>query len=245
MKLNLLAALTITTAIGLSGCGAIHTAVAKRNLEVDTKMSDTVFLEHVAANKKTVFIQVRNTSDKDLAIETKITKALQAKGYTLSQDPAAAHYWIQVNVLKCDKMNLRDAQNALSGGFGAGALGAATAASVVGYNSDSVGATVGAGLAGAVLGVAADSMVEDTNFTMITDLQISEKAKDGVVVTTNDQAALKQGNSGSKTVTSTETGNMHKYQTRVVSNANQVNLDFVDAKPVLEDQLAKSISGIL
>lgn len=64
-------------------------------------------------------------------------------------------------------------------------------------------------------------------------------------ITINDQAALKQGNSGSKTVTSTETGNMHKYQTRVVSNANQVNLDFVDAKPVLEDQLAKSISGIL
>ncbi|EER0907229.1 hypothetical protein C0224_005190, partial [Escherichia coli] len=45
--------------------------------------------------------------------------------------------------------------------------------------------------------------------------------------------------------TSTETGNQHKYQTRVVSSANQVNLKFEEAKPHLEDQLAKSIANIL
>ncbi|EFC0592734.1 hypothetical protein CV150_005215, partial [Escherichia coli] len=42
-----------------------------------------------------------------------------------------------------------------------------------------------------------------------------------------------------------ETGNQHKYQTRVVSSANQVNLKFEEAKPHLEDQLAKSIANIL
>ncbi|CZW98072.1 Enterobacterial TraT complement resistance protein [Enterobacter hormaechei] len=36
-----------------------------------------------------------------------------------------------------------------------------------------------------------------------------------------------------------------KYQTRVVSNANKVNLKFEEAKPVLEAQLAKSIAGIM
>nr|EJO2700081.1 hypothetical protein [Escherichia coli] len=39
--------------------------------------------------------------------------------------------------------------------------------------------------------------------------------------------------------------NRHKYQTRVVSSANQVNLKFEEAKPHLEDQLAKSIANIL
>ena len=33
--------------------------------------------------------------------------------------------------------------------------------------------------------------------------------------------------------TSTETGNQHKYQTRVVSSANKVNLKFPEAQPVL------------
>ncbi|EPS1602335.1 complement resistance protein TraT, partial [Klebsiella pneumoniae] len=36
-----------------------------------------------------------------------------------------------------------------------------------------------------------------------------------------------------------------QYQTRVVSNANKVNLKFPEAQPVLEDQLAKSIANIL
>lgn len=45
----------------------------------------------------------------------------------------------------------------------------------VAYNSSSNGAALGAGLVGALAGVAADAMIEDTNYTMITDLQIAEK----------------------------------------------------------------------
>ncbi|GCH06614.1 conjugative transfer protein TraC [Escherichia coli] len=91
--------------------------------------------------------------------------------------------------------------------------------------------------------MAADAMVEDVNYTMITDVQIAERTK--ATVTTDNVAALRQGTSGAKIQTSTETGNQHKYQTRVVSNANKVNLKFEEAKPVLEDQLAKSIANIL
>ncbi|MCC5698300.1 complement resistance protein TraT, partial [Klebsiella pneumoniae] len=50
-------------ALMLSGCSATHTAISKRNLQVQTKMSDTIFLDPVADDKRTVFIQVRNTSD--------------------------------------------------------------------------------------------------------------------------------------------------------------------------------------
>ena len=91
--------------------------------------------------------------------------------------------------------------------------------------------------------MAADAMVEDVNYTMITDVQISERAK--TQVQTDNVAVLRQGTSGAKVQTSTETGNQHKYQTRVVSNANQVNLKFPEAQPVLEDQLAKSVANIL
>ena len=45
--------------------------------------------------------------------------------------------------------------------------------------------------------------------------------------------------------TSTDTGNQLKYQTRVVSNANKVNLKFPEAQPVREGQLAQSIANIL
>jgi len=58
-------------------------------------------------------------------------------------------------------------------------------------------------------------------------------------------AALRQGTSGIKLQTSTEEGNRAKYQTRVVSNANKVNLKFEEAKPALEAQLAKSVANIM
>ncbi|EDT8879065.1 hypothetical protein EK51_004401 [Salmonella enterica subsp. enterica] len=45
--------------------------------------------------------------------------------------------------------------------------------------------------------------------------------------------------------TSTQTGNQHKYQTRIVSPANKFNLEFEEAKPILGDQLAKSVVNIL
>ncbi|WP_236942907.1 MULTISPECIES: complement resistance protein TraT, partial [unclassified Escherichia] len=86
-------------------------------------------------------------------------------------------------------------------------------------------------------------MVEDINYTMVTDVQIAERTS--AQVTTDNVAALKQGTSGYKVQTSSETGNQHKYQTRIVSSANKVNLKFEEAKPVLEDQLAKSIANIL
>ncbi|MFK0666679.1 complement resistance protein TraT [Aeromonas salmonicida] len=241
MKKTVLALVTISI-LGLSGCSAVHTAVSKRNLDVQTKMSETIFLE--PATERTVYLQLRNTStEQGMAIEPKLRQALESKGMVISNNPDTAQYWIQANILSVGKMDLRDAQNALLSGWGAGAMGAAAGAGVLAYNSSSSGAALGAGLVGALAGVAADAMVEDTNYTMITDLQIAEKAPTGVTVTTDNIAMLKQGSSAGKVQTSSAQGNRHKYQTRIVSNANQVNLDFKDAKPVLEDQLANTLSG--
>lgn len=81
-------------------------------------------------------------------------------------------------------------------------------------------------------------------------LRGNQRQQHGVVTITPSApavrlAALKQGSSGVKLQTSTVQGKRLKYQTRVVSNANKVNLKFEEAKPVLEAQLAKSVAGIL
>lgn len=226
----------------LSGCGAMSTAVKKRNLDVKTQMSQTIWLE--PSSEKTVYLQIKNTSDKDMSgLQTQITKELATKGYSVSSSPDTAYYWIQANVLKAEKMDLRQSQSFLGSGYEGAITGAALGAGITAYNSTSAGTTLAVGLASGLLGMAADAMVEDVNYTMVTDLQISERSK--AAVTTDNVAALKQGTSGVKLQTSTEQGNRAKYQTRVVSNANQVNLKFEEAKPVLEAQLAKSIAGIM
>ncbi|EGE4583770.1 complement resistance protein TraT [Escherichia coli] len=196
------------------------------------------------ASERTVFLQIKNTSDKDMSgLQRKIADAVKARGYQIMTSPDKAYYWIQANVLKADKMDLRESQGWLSRGYEGAAVGAALGGGITAYNTGSAGTTLGVGLATGLIGMAADAMVEDINYTMITDVQIAERTRTSV--RTDNVAALRQGTSGSKIQTSTETGNQHKYQTRVVSSANQVNLKFEEAKPHLEDQLAKSIANIL
>ncbi|MDD7997507.1 complement resistance protein TraT [Kosakonia radicincitans] len=243
MKLNKIAVYGLALSLfTLTGCGAMSTAVKKRNLDVKTQMSETIWLE--PTSDKTVFVQVRNTSDKDMSgLQSQIASELTAKGYHVTSSPDAAYFWVQANVLKADKMDLRQTQGFLSSGYEGAATAAALGAGITAYNSSSAGATLGVGLASGLVGLAADAMVEDVNYTMVTDLQISERSK--AKVTTDNIAALRQGTSGMKVQTSTEQGDRAKYQTRVVSSANKVNLKFDEAKPVLEAQLAKSIAGIM
>lgn len=237
-----LVAAVVASCIVLSGCSAMTTAIKKRNLEVKTQMSQTVWLE--PSTQKTVYLQVRNTSDKDMSdLQSLLAKDLQAKGYTVTSSPDTAFYWIQANVLKAEKMDLRQTQGFLATGYEGAVAGAALGAGITAYNSNSGGAMLGVGLAAGLAGMAADALIEDVNFTMVTDLQISERSKNAV--TTDNIAALRQGTSGIKLQTSSEEGNRMKYQTRVVSNANKVNLKFEEAKPVLEAQLAKSVAGIM
>lgn len=239
---NCMVVAVILSAFLLSGCGAMSTAIKKRNLEVKTQMSETIWIE--PTNEKTVYLQIKNTSDKDMSgLQSKINSQIQSKGYRIVSAPGDAHFWIQANVLKADKMDLRESRGFLNQGYQGAVTGAALGSGIAAYNNSSAGTILGVGIAAGIAGMAADSLVEDINYTMVTDVQISERT--GAEVTTDNVAALKQGRSGYKVQTSTQTGNQHKYQTRIVSNANKVNLKFEEAKPVLEDQLAKSIANIL
>ncbi len=123
----------VSSTLALSGCGAMSTAIKKRNLEVKTQMSETIWLE--PASERTVFLQIKNTSDKDMSgLQGKIADAVKAKGYQVVTSPDKAYYWIQANVLKADKMDLRESQGWLNRGYEGAAVGAALGAGITGYN---------------------------------------------------------------------------------------------------------------
>ena len=218
-------------------CSTMHTVISKRNLDVQTKMSDTIWLEPAAPNQKTVFVKISNTSGKNLNIEQKITNILVSKGYRIVNDPSEAKYWLQANILKVDKVNL-DSDN----GFSDAVLGAGIGGVLGAQRSGGAYTAIGWGLAGAAIGTLADALVDDTAYAMVTDILITEKT--GRNVQTATRNSVKQGNSGSMTSTSSGTSNMEKYSTRVLSTANQVNLNFNSAIPILEDELGKVVGGI-
>jgi hypothetical protein len=244
MKLKKLAVLTLMgAALSLSGCSAIHTAITHRNLEVKTQMSSSIFLP--PSSEKTVYVQVKNTSDKDMsAVNKLLIQDLHQKGYTIVQDPNKAYYWVQVNILKADKMKPSDAMSLLSGGYGSslsGALAGVAAAAAIGQDS-SEGLAAG-GLLGGAASLVTDSLVTDVNYSVITDVQISVKSNQKITTTTKTK--LSQGTGTVEQQNVATQGNRVEYRTRVLSSADKVNLDFKEAQPKLENELANSIANIL
>ena len=103
---------------------------------------------------------------------------------------------------------------------------------------------IGGGIGGGLVGLAADSLVKDVNYTMITDVQISEKAGKGIKINEQFQSHLKNGTNAVTSQTSSRESQYQRYRTRIVSNADKVNLKFADARPALEQGLVKTITGI-
>lgn len=248
MKLLKIAALAV--AMGgittIMGCASVSTAIEKKDLSVQTKMSDTIFLEPVSTERKTVFLQFRNTSDKEInapEIQSRLEKTLQQKGYKLVSSPQDATFLVQQNILSVAKTNKDEAYSAMHAGFGGAVVGGALGG--LAGNSGNYGhsATVG-GLIGAGIGIAANALVKDVYFNMVTDLQIKQRAPKGQKVDYVQTASAQSGSSANLSQTLSGQSDWITYRTRIVSVANQVNLEFIEAQKQLEDKLIRSTTGI-
>ena len=128
--------------------------------------------------------------------------AVEARGYRVVDDPTAARFVLQANVLQAGRNSPTAGEAASGDGFGGTLLGGA-AGGAAGYGlgaagigvNNTVGAIAGA-LAGAAIAGLADAYVQDTTYTIVTDIQVSERAPMGVVVSQSEQANLSQGTSG-------------------------------------------------
>lgn len=243
---NLKTLSTITLGAGtlfLSGCAAIDTEIQHGSLQTSTKMSNTIFLPPMASDQKNIFVEAKNTSDQDVDISSLLDQDLQAKGYTIVQDPSQANEILQVNILQAGKIEQSDLDAALADGFGGALVGATAGALVAGGNDALTGAGVGA-LAGGAVSSLADTLVKDVTYSMITDVQVSVQLQNGQSVQQTTTSNLQQGTATQVSTTSSVQTNMQQYQTRVISYADKVNLSFDDAKPTLEQNLASEIANI-
>lgn len=230
------------------GCGATYTAINKRNLDLQTKMSASIFLDPVTEDKKTLYLQLRNTSDKPLLLlERKIATAIEGKGYKVVKSLDEAHYLLQANILQVGRNDLRAAQHALNKGFGAAISGATTGAAIASLAArrpHKKQAAVLGGAIGSAVATVTDAMIQDVIYSVIADVQISERVPENLKVKAKTKSRLKQGSRSTQEITSSEEWVWKRYQTRIVCTANKVNLKFESAEPELIIGLARSITGI-
>lgn len=243
MKTAPLLLLTILSLL-LSACAATGIAISKRNLDVQTKMSDSIFLDPPSAQSKRVLVQVRNTSDKpNFSIQREIEAALTANGWSLVRDPEQAQYLLQANILQVGKNDPTAAEQMFHSGYGGvWQTGAVAAGAVAVAGNNSYRSIAGAGILAGATEFVSGQMVKDVYYSAITDLQISQRTKNPVKSVGTQRLA--QGSSGSETIDYAEDSNWKRYRTRILSSANQVNLDWDKAQPELIKGLSTSIAGV-
>ena len=202
------------------GCAATQTSLEKKDLKVQIKMSKSIFLDLDNQIAKIAFVEVKNTSDKDIDLTNAIKQAVRDRGYKLVENAKEAAYIYQTNVLYVGEADPAALRTAINKGWGT-TIGGAAGGAGVGYV---LGGGRGAAAGGAVGGLLASatelvtgSLTKDVTYTIMTDLQLTEKTSKGKKI----------------------------HQARVASTANQVNLDWEEAETPLVQGLGKSLGGLL
>lgn len=266
-------ALPLSAALLLTACAAGNAVINHDTLDVQTHMSETVFLDPVPPSAKTIYVSARNTSDHpEVDLRNPLIQAMTARGYQVVQDPNLAHYMLRINVLQAGQIDPKDESALMSAGFGQPLLGGLAAGALVGGLTGNAGAGVGTGLAVAAGTALLNSMYKDIAFSVVLDIQLSERPLKGGTVHQTTSTVASQGNysadstsTGRRTGASPQTGSTNgsstsnskvknqvvdeeadfkQYQIRQVAYADKVNLKFEEAAPVLVTKLTSSLSNL-
>lgn len=227
----------------LSGCAAVHTSIAKKDLDVQTKLSTSIFVDPVAPEKRKIYLEVRSAvmefdrNEFRTALEQQISNS--GNGYTFVDSPESAQFSMSVFVRNLEKASPSAAENYLSSGYQGVAAGAAVGyAAGGGYRE-----AAGAGLVGALVSTAANAFVKDVTYLLVADIQIKERARKGVLVRRDSKVNTKISDDGGTTQTYSEATNQKEYRTRVVTTANKANLELEEAQPTMFEKTAYAMAS--
>ncbi len=231
----------------LSGCAATYTSIAKKDLDVQARTSTSVFVDPVAKDKRTVYLDVKSgvmefdrRAFKQFVVEQ---FGLNDNGYRVVDDPDAAQFQMIAYVLNLEKTSPTAAEAALGQGYIGGAIAAgAVAGSVTNRGNRYRGAAAG-GVLGGAAELLSGALVKDVTYMLVCDVQIKEKAPKGVYVRKDSQVDTKVSDAGTSRQTYSEVGNKKEYRTRIVTTANKANLKLEQAADLMFKKTAYAMSG--
>ena len=255
---------TVSMVAATAIIGAVFSGCATTELQTQSTMSRSVFLNPVKKSLRIVYVDVKNTSGQEMyTLLPLIEKKLKARGYKLTDDPEIAQYVLLANVLFANDKK----ENNTAGGA---ASGAAAGAGVASYNNNSVGGTLLAGAAAGLVGGLIAKTLEDTIYQMVVDINVREKSKQKVLTNSGadiGQAEIKDGKragfmnsfagkarskngGGTMDEQMTETSsqqyetNYIERRTKIFAEATKMDLKLEEALPILERKIASQIAGI-
>ena len=212
--------------------------------------SNTIFLD--PNTNRTIYLQLRNTSENQQLTLNDIQTKLAAKGYQIMKDPGQANYWIQAKTIYCHKAadNVTP-ESVAKAGFGAGiSSGGATMVSATSGGSGMAGmfggmpmgnmagmdmnammrmAMTGRGMQGGFPGMQPPPKEEGETYLCIADVQITDR---------------KIGKTIGQPMAGQDTGVPKVQQMRTVGHVRQKDLDIPEATPIIADKISTGIAGL-
>lgn len=232
--------LTVAACFTLISCSAIYNRTYNSDLKVNTKLSRSITLDPVSPNERTFWVDIKNSSSATgLNLQADVLDMLKARGFKYETDPAKAHYWLQANVLRAEKVSdasLNKFSSSLAQGAMVGGVGGALA-------SDSGGVMALGALGGAALAGMLDYSSQNIKYAVLVDVVVSEKLP--ITAQESSQQKIDTGSSGGKTISYSRDIERNKYSVSILSTAEKVNLTMEEALPEMRKQIAASISNIL
>ncbi|MCG8531549.1 MAG: complement resistance protein TraT [Desulfovibrionales bacterium] len=163
----------------LAGCGATRTAIQKRDLRVETQMTEAIILEPMMDSQRCVYVRVRDASGNNLrkSMQTKIIQELQDEGIAVTNDPAKCNLLLRATIIKASRVTEEQAYSTLKATAEGALLGGGIA---VAAGSD-LSSTLGAALTTSAIGFLADTLVEDVYYAFVVDVELRERPLQGDV----------------------------------------------------------------
>ena len=199
---------------------------------------------------RTIYVQVRNTSENQGAAPVDIPARLSAKGYQVVQDPSEAAYLLQTQVVYCHKAGEGVTPEMVAkAGFGAGiGRGGTPLANAGGLDRDAMGGMF-AGMGGGGMNVQAmrgmamgGGAMPDVNAMMrmamsgrggYPGMAPPPQGDDITYLCVADVLVTEQGKSGP----------VRTHKMRSVAHVLQKKLNIEEATPIVRDKFGASITG--
>ena len=232
--------LTILLLLGLTtGCSNV--------IRSGLMNSNTIFLD--PNTTRTVYTQLRNTSENQLVTLNEVTSKLTTKGYQLVQDPEQANYWIQAKVIYCHKAaEVVTPELVAKAGPGAGVSSGGTSMMAAGGDESGMGMAwmpnMGAmmrqamamsggrggfgGMAG-FPGMQPPPKEDGVTYLCVADVQITDR---------------KLGKSIGRPAGGQSSGGEKVQLMRMVGHVRQKSLDIPEATPIVQEKISTGIAGL-
>ena len=220
MRIHRSILIALTLPVAAAGCSAARLMIRYSDLDTQTAMSESVFLELRSDLPQTVYISEGSTAGREFTIRPMLDRDLTESGYTLVNSPEEATYIIQINHLRLAETELTGDQtinDAIEAAWWAGA-GAALATDVLGA-SDVAGEV---GVAVGVMGFVLDAQTKHIAHTLTTDVLVTES------ISAEGQEREPR-----------------YHETQIVSAASKVNLKQNESLPVMINGLSRALAGLL